>query len=136
MNKVIMMGRFVKDPEVKNLGERSVATFVMAVDRPFKNKDGERDADFFNFVAWGKAAELIGQSVRKGQRLLVTGRAQKRKYAARDGQVCWFSEIVVEDFDFVEKKNQDPQPPAFANPAMLGTAVPLPAFEEDVKLDF
>ena len=75
MNKVILMGRLVRDPEVRYTHTgKVVAQFTLAVDRPFTNQDGQREADFINCVLWGKPAELLGNGVHKGQKVLVEGR--------------------------------------------------------------
>ena len=80
MNSIILMGRLVKDPEIKvTPSEKMVCTFTLAVERPFAKKE----ADFINIVAWGKTAEVVGNYVQKGQRLLVEGRLQIRNYDAK-----------------------------------------------------
>lgn len=77
MNKIILMGRLVKDPEVRmTTTQKTVCTFTLAVDRPFKSKNGQREADFINIQTWNKTAELCGNSMRKGHRALVEGRLQ------------------------------------------------------------
>ena len=93
MNKVILMGRLTKDPDVKYTQTGKVVTqFTLAVDRPFTNQEGQREADFIPVVIWGKIAELCGNSLTKGQRALVEGRLQIRSYDAKktlgDGDYC------------------------------------------------
>ena len=84
MNKIILLGRLVRDPEVRvTPTERTVCTFTLAVDRPFTAKNGQHEADFINIVTWNKTAELCGNSLLKGQRALVEGRLQIRSYDAR-----------------------------------------------------
>ena len=79
MNRIILLGRLVRDPEVRvTPTERTVCTFTLAVDRPFTAKNGQREADFINIVTWNKTAELCGNSLTKGQRALVEGRLQIR----------------------------------------------------------
>ena len=86
MNKIVIMGRCTKDPEVRYTPSQKVVTsIVLAVDRPFTNEQGKRDADFIPVVLWGKAAELVGNSCAKGHRLLVEGRLQIRNFDAKDG---------------------------------------------------
>ena len=105
MNKCIELGRLTKDPEIRyTTNGKVVATFTLAVDREFKNDRGEREADFISCVAWGKAAELIGNSCAKGHRLLVEGRLQIRQYDDKNGQRRWITEVIVSGFDFVERK--------------------------------
>lgn len=87
MNRIILLGRLVKDPEVRvTTTDKTVCTFTLAVDRPFSGKDGQKEVDFINIVAWNKTAEVVGNNVSKGQRLLVEGRLQIRKYQDKQGQ--------------------------------------------------
>ena len=75
MNKIMLLGRLVRDPEVRyTTTGKVVCQFTLAVDRPFTNQDGQREADFINIVVWGKTAELCGNSLMKGHRVLVDGR--------------------------------------------------------------
>lgn len=84
MNKIILMGRLTRDPEVRyTTTGKVVCQFTLAVERPFTNQDGQREADFINIVVWGKIAELCGNSLTKGQRALVDGRLQLRSYDAK-----------------------------------------------------
>ena len=86
MNKIILLGRLTKDPEVRYTStSKVVAQFTLAVDRPY-SKDKQREADFIPVVIWGKQAEICGNYLSKGQRVLVEGRLQIRKYEAKDGQ--------------------------------------------------
>lgn len=106
MNKVILMGRLTKDPEVRYTQTGKVVTqFILAVDRPFKDADGNKETDFIPVVVWGKAAELVGNSCQKGHRLLVDGRLQIRSYEAKDGSKRWVSEIIANGVEFVERKS-------------------------------
>lgn len=105
MNKAFIMGRMTKDPEIRYTESgKTVAQFTLAVDRPFTNEQGKRDADFIPVVVWGKGAELIGNSCAKGHRLLVEGRLQIRQYDDKNGQRRWITEVIVSGFDFVERK--------------------------------
>jgi len=107
MNRIILLGRLVKDPEVRvTPSDKTVCTFTLAVDRPFKNKDGEKEADFINVVVWGKPAELCGNSLSKGHRLLAEGRLQIRSYE-KDGTKRWVSEVIADRVEFIEKKTAD-----------------------------
>ena len=106
MNKVILMGRLTKVPEVKYTQTGKVVTqFTLAVDRPFKDVNGNKETDFIPVVVWGKAAELVGNSCQKGHRLLVDGRLQIRSYEAKDGSKRWVTEIIVNGVEFVERKS-------------------------------
>ena len=106
MNKIILMGRLTRDPEVRvTPSEKTVCTFNLAVDRQFANQSGEREADFINIVVWGKAAELCGISLAKGNRLLVEGRLQLRNYVAKDGTKRYVTEVIANNVEFVERKS-------------------------------
>lgn len=105
MNKIVLLGRMTKDPEIRYTpSQKVVAQFTMAVDRPFLNQQGQREADFIPVVVWGKAAELIGNSCAKGHRLLVEGRLQIRQYDDKNGQRRWITEVIASGFDFIERK--------------------------------
>lgn len=110
MNRIILLGRLVKDPDVKvtNTG-KTVATFALAVDRPFTGKDGQKEVDFINIVAWNKTAEVVGNNVSKGQRLLAEGRLQIRKYQDKQGQNRTVSEVVADRVEFIERKGKTAQ---------------------------
>lgn len=105
MNKAILMGRLTKDPDVKYTQTGKVVTqFTLAVDRPFKDANGNKETDFIPVVVWGKAAELVGNSCQKGHRLLVDGRLQIRSYDAKDGTKRWVTEIIANSVEFIERK--------------------------------
>lgn len=105
MLKVIAMGRVTKEPEVRyTQSGKCVCTFIIAVNREFKNEDGNYDADFVPVVVWGKAAELAGNSLDKGHRILVEGRLQNRSYEAKDGSKRYIAEIISQHIEFVERK--------------------------------
>ena len=107
MNKWIGLGRLVKDPEVKYTESGKVVTqFTLAVNRPFINQQGQNEADFIPVVVWGKQAELIGNSCAKGHRLLVEGRIQIRSYDGKDGTKRWVTEIIANNFEFIERREQ------------------------------
>lgn len=110
MNKIILLGRLVRDPEVRvTPTERTVCTFTLAVDRPFTAKNGQHEADFINIVTWNKTAELCGNSLLKGQRVLVEGRMQIRSYDGKDGNRHWITEVIAERVEFIEPKQKDAQ---------------------------
>ena len=100
------MGRLTKDPEVRytNTG-KVVCQFTLAVDRPFANQEGQREADFIPVVIWGKQAETCGNSLTKGQRALVEGRLQIRSYDGKDGNKHWVTEVIADRFEFIERKS-------------------------------
>lgn len=107
MNKIVVLGRLTKDPEIRYTpSQKVVASFTLAVDRPFTTPDGKREADFIPVVVWGKAAELVGNSCAKGHRLLVEGRLQIRNFDAKDGTKHWVTEIISQNIEFIERKEQ------------------------------
>lgn len=106
MNKVILMGRLTRDPEVRyGAGENStaVARYTIAVDRRFK-RDGEQSADFIGCVAFGRNAEFAEKYLRQGTKIVLTGRIQTGSYTNRDGQKVYTTDIVVEEQEFAESK--------------------------------
>ena len=107
MQKWIGIGRLTKDPERRTVASgKAVAQFTLAVDRPFLNQQGQREADFIPVVVWGKAAELVGNSCKKGHRLLVEGRLQIRNFDAKDGTKHWVTEIIATNIEFIERREQ------------------------------
>lgn len=110
MNAVQLLGRFTRDNEFKELGSTSVFRNNIAVQRNFKNKDGERESDFINVVAFGKTAELLNQYFGKGQQVAVQGRIQTGSYDKEDGTRVYTTDVVVDQFDFVGSKNDNAQP--------------------------
>lgn len=105
MNRIILLGRLTRDPEVRyTTTGKVVCQFTLAVDRPFANQDGQREADFIPVVIWGKQAETCGNSLTKGQRALVEGRLQVRSYDAKDGSKRYVSEVIADRFEFIERK--------------------------------
>ena len=107
MNKVILMGRLTRDPEVRyGAGENStaVARYTIAVDRRFK-RNGEQNADFIGCVAFGRNAEFAEKYLRQGTKIVLTGRIQTGSYTNRDGQKVYTTDIVVEEQEFAESKS-------------------------------
>lgn len=102
MNKVILTGRLTRDPELKQ-GNTAVTRFSLAVNRRFK-RDGEPDADFFNCVSFGQAAETIAKYSNKGDMMGVSGRLQTGSYTNKDGNKVNTLDVVVEEFDFLTSK--------------------------------
>ena len=107
MNRVILIGRLTKDPEVRyTQGDKpmAIARYTLAVDRRIK-KDGQDNADFIPCVAFGKAAEFVEKYVKKGTKLAVSGRIQTGSYTNRDGQKVFTTEVMIEEQEFAESKN-------------------------------
>ena len=112
MNKVILMGRLVRDPEVRySQGENAtaVARYTLAVDRRFNRNNGEDSADFIGCVAFGRAAEFAERYLHKGTKIAVTGRIQTGSYTNKDGVRVYTTDVVVEDQEFAESKNASGQ---------------------------
>lgn len=106
MNKVILMGRLTRDPEVRySQGDSAtaVARYTLAVDRRFK-RDGEASADFINCVVFGKSAEFAERYFRQGLKVVVSGRIQTGSYTNRDGVKVYTTDVVVEEQEFAESK--------------------------------
>ena len=116
MNKVILMGRLTKDPDVRySQGENStaVARFSLAVDRRFAKKDsGEQTADFIGCVAFGKNAEFIEKYFRQGTKVTVCGRIQTGSYTNKDRQKVYTTDVVVEEQEFAESKQREDSAPS------------------------
>ena len=105
MNKILLIGRLTKDPELRyTQSGTAVASFTLAVNRSFANQNGEREADFINCVAWQKAAEFVSQYFKKGQQMALEGRLQVRSYDDNNGQRRWVTEVVVEQVEFAGSK--------------------------------
>lgn len=126
MNKVILMGRLARDPELRYTQANNVpqCTFAVAVDRPGKQPDGTTKADFLNCVAWRSTAEFISKYFAKGNRILLWGSVQTRDYTDKDGKKVYVTEIIVDNAEFCESKSAgsgtpytNAQPAASAAPA-------------------
>lgn len=106
MNKVILMGRLTRDPEVRySQGEKStvVARYSLAVNRRFK-REGDPDADFINCVTFGKQAEFAEKYLRKGTKMAITGRIQTGSYTNKEGVKVYTTDVIVEEQEFAESK--------------------------------
>ena len=110
MNKVILIGRLTRDPELRYTGSNTpVATFSLAVNRPFTNQSGEREADFINCVVWRKLAETVKNYLSQGSQVAVEGRIQIRNYDDQNGQKRYVTEVIVENIDFVGSRRDNAQ---------------------------
>lgn len=108
MNKIMLIGRLTKDPELRyTQGGTAVASFTLAVDRRFSNQNGERETDFINCVAWNKSAEFVANYFHKGKQMALEGRLQVRSYDGNDGQRRWVTEVVAEQVEFVGSKSDN-----------------------------
>lgn len=146
MNKIILMGRLTRDPEVRySTGENptAVARFGMAVDRRFKKAGDQAEADFFNCTAFGKQGEFVEKYLRKGTKILMAGRIQNDNYTNKDGQKVYGFQIIAEEIEFAESKASSN--PGGGEAAATPTALPeapdtgfldIPGLIEDEGLPF
>jgi len=103
LNKVILIGRLTRDPELRYTGSGiPVANFSLAVDRPFANKQGERETDFIRIVVWRKLAEVCAKNLGKGRLVAVDGRIQINSYEAQDGSKRQATDVVAENVRFLD----------------------------------
>ncbi|NRO47722.1 Single-stranded DNA-binding protein [Lactobacillus helveticus] len=108
INRVVLAGRPTKNLELRSTKSgTNVCSFTLAVDRNFKSKNGEREADFISCIAWQKTAEVMSKYVKKGSVIGVDGRIQTRSYDNRDGQRVYVTEVVVENFSFLGGADAD-----------------------------
>ena len=127
MNKVILMGRLTRDPEVRYSqgdSQMAIARFSLAVDRRYKKQGDETTADFFNCTAFGKQGEFVEKYLKKGTKIVVTGRIQNDNYTNKEGQKVYSVQIMVEEIEFAESKassqsnsgNEGSTPPQMGEP--------------------
>ena len=106
MNKVVLIGRLTRDPELRYTGSNTaVATFSLAVNRNFTNQQGEREADFINIVVWRKQAENVKNYLSQGSQVAIEGRIQTRSYDDNNGQKRYVTEVVADNVEFLSSKN-------------------------------
>ena len=107
INNVTLIGRLTKDVELKYTpANQAVAQFTLAVNRTFKNANGERESDFINCVIWRKSAENFSNFAKKGALIGITGRIQTRNYENQQGQRVYITEVIAENFQMLESRNQ------------------------------
>lgn len=129
MNKIILVGRLSKEPEMRVVGANQTpnCNFSIAVNRKQKDASGNYPADFFNCVAWSKTAQFIGTYFHKGNRIAITGNLQNRNYTNNQGQKVYVTEVIVEEAEFVDSKNETQQSQPAPAPAPSAPAYPDPA---------
>lgn len=146
MNKVILLGRMAREPEVRfTQGNEptAVCRFSVAVERPYssKRKEGDATADFINCVCFGKRGENIGQYFHKGNRIAITGRLQVSNWQDNNGQKRYSTDVIVEEFEFCENKNVNSvsmngsQVPN-SSPAQSNNSEFFPIDDDDEELPF
>lgn len=138
MNKVILLGRMTRDPEVRytqSAEPMAIARFSLAIDRAFK-RDGEPDVDFINCVCFGRRGENIGKFFKKGNRIAVSGRLQVSNWEDNNGQKRTNTDVVVEDFDFCESKSDsNNSAQSYSQPASNNNAQPNDFYSVDNSVD-
>lgn len=139
MNKAILIGRLTKEPEVKMTSNQvAYSNFTVAVDRKFKDANGNRETDFINCVAWRQTASFLGNYFHKGNKIIVEGTIQTRSYDDQNGQKVYVTEVLAEGIEFGESaKPSENNAPVAQN---VPVAPPQPAFNtddvDDVQLPF
>ena len=121
MNKIILLGRLTRDPEVRyTQGDNSmaIAKFSLAVNRRFK-KENEPEADFSNCTAFGKQAEFVEKYLKQGTKILLSGRIQNDNYTNKEGQKVYSIQIMVEEIEFAESKNNSTSEPSQSNDGFM-----------------
>jgi len=111
MNKAIIIGRLTRDPELKFTPGSGIAVtnFTIAVDRPYLNAEGKREADFIPVICWRKLAENVANNLNKGRLVAVSGSIQTRKYQAQDGSTRYVTEVVADEVKFLDWPKDKPQ---------------------------
>ncbi len=128
MNKVILIGRLTKDPELRTISTgSSTTTFTLAVNRTFTNQNGERDTDFITCVAWRRQAENIAKYCVKGTQVALEGRIQTRSYDAQDGTKRYVTEVVADNVTFLSPKGSVSSNSMPAVDAGMDSGVDMPA---------
>lgn len=137
MNKVIMIGRLVKDPDIRysqGANTTCVARYTLAVDRKFK-QEGQPTADFINCIAFGKLGEFAEKYLHKGVKIAVVGRIQTGSYKNKDGNTVYATDVVVEEQEFCESKSQSNSQPHPA-PSNDNSWMSIPDNLDDSSLPF
>jgi|SRR5690625_360792 len=107
INRTVLVGRMTKDCDLRyTQNGKAVGNFTLAVNRPFKNQQGEQEADFINCTIWGKAAENLANYMGKGGQVGVDGRIQTRNFEGQDGKRVYITEVVADSVQFLESKKQ------------------------------
>ena len=134
MNKVILMGRLTRDPDIRySQGENAqpIARYTLAVDRRFRRQDSEQTADFIGCVAFGRSAEFAEKYLHQGIKIVVTGRIQTGSYTKNDGTKVYTTDVIVEEQEFAESKNASSGgASAYQNAPAAPAAAPAPKAED------
>ena len=108
MNKIVLLGKLIKDPELKTIdnGEKVFTRFIVAVERNFKSADGTRKSDLIPVTMWGRKAEVICKFMKKGSYISLSGRLKTGSYEDKQGNKKYLAEVVAEDFKFVGNRRE------------------------------
>ncbi|HEL1654617.1 TPA: single-stranded DNA-binding protein [Streptococcus suis] len=129
INNVVLVGRMTRDAELRYTpSNQAFATFTLAVNRNFKNQDGEREADFVNCVIWRQQAENLANWAKKGALIGITGRIQTRSYDNQQGQRVYVTEVVAESFQLLESRRQQSN----SQDGSFGNSNPMDIQDEDL----
>lgn len=110
MNRAVLVGRLTRDPDLRYTPNGvAVANFNLAVNRPFKDQNGESQADFINCVAWRKQAENLANFMKKGSQIGIDGRIQTRSYEDKDGKTVYVTEVVADSIQFLDSRKSETQ---------------------------
>ena len=113
LNRIVLVGRLTRDPEIRYTGQgKPVTNFTLAVDRPFTNNEGKKEADFIDIVCWNKLAETTGNHLKKGRLVAVEGRLQIRSYEAQDGSKRRAAEVVADAVRFLDRPRDGESQPS------------------------
>ncbi|MGN7243272.1 single-stranded DNA-binding protein [Bacillus paralicheniformis] len=132
LNRTVLVGRLTRDPELRHTQSgQAVASFTLAVNRTFKNKNGETEADFINCVAW-RNAENIAKFLKKGSMAGVDGRLQTRSYDDQSGRRVFVTEVNVESVQFLDPKGSGQQGNSFPDDPFANDGKPIDISDEDL----
>ena len=135
MNRVVLVGRLTRDPELRTMPSgNNVASFTLAINRNFKNKDGNVDADFINVSVFGKQADNVSKYVFKGSLLGVEGRIQTRSYDAQDGSKRYVTEVIADQVEFMGSKKDREVPVNAYVDTTSSVFVDTPSQEEGIDI--
>lgn len=136
LNSVVLVGRLTKDPELRYTpSNQAVATFSLAVNRRFKNQNGEREADFINCVIWRQQAENLANWGKKGNLIGITGSIQTRNYENQQGQRVYVTEVVAENFQLLESQKERGNQPQVNSQPDFGRNEPMQGNPMDISDD-
>ena len=145
MNKVFLIGRLTRDPELRYTGSNlPVCSFTVAVNRNFTNQSGEREADFINVVVWRKQAENIKNYLKQGSQIAIDGRIQTRSYDGEDGKKRYITEVIADNVQFLDSKGsrvettdfqQEITPSSFSDVSSQPKSDPFADFGSSIEIN-